>query len=727
MAVLETSAPIRPRASAARTGEFRFGPFILDTANGELRKFGIPQRLQGQPLRALSMLVEHAGDVVSREELRLHVWGDGTVVDFDHGLDVAINKVREVLGDTAGDPQYVETLARRGYRFIGRLEPLDVPGAVVTDAPTRQIADVKQRGLRPGRAATFSGWVLAAAGLAALAYLHYREPALKPAPIREITDSGRVFPGFPLQESLGQSATDGTRLFFSQIQNGRTSLSVTSVGGGETTVLPFPVPDAAPVLENISPDGSRLLVKNQMERETEVPIWILSAMGDRVQQVGELLAHDASWTPDGRRILYANGNDLLTTQEDGTDVRHFASVPGRAFWMRWSPDGSKLRFTLLQPLDHRMTLWEINSDGTHTHQIVLRQEESVSECCGSWTADGRYFVFQAMRGGRTDIWAMREGGLRGRWLPYTPFAVTDGPLAYRSPVPMPVGNSVIFLGVNQRTELLRLDSASRSFQPAPKLHSAQYVRYSRDGQWMAWLDAHGVLWRNRVDGSQQLQLSPTGMDVYMAEWSPDGTRLVLMAREPGKLWRIYTVARDSANLTPLLDETRNQADPSWAADGDIIFGRPPDVMAERAQPKMIYVWRAATRQVETMPGSESLFSPRTSPDGRYVAALKLGQRAVMLLDRRTGAWRTLATMPAADPIWSANGEWLYFHDFESKSQSIFRVRIADGQIENVAGVSELQSFEFADFRFVGLAPGDLPLLRARSTTGNLFQAELEGH
>jgi DNA-binding winged helix-turn-helix (wHTH) protein/Tol biopolymer transport system component len=710
------------------TSEFRFGPFVLDTASGELRKSGVTLRLQGQPLRVLSLLVERAGSVVSREELRIGVWGRGTVVDFDHGLDVAINKVREVLGDTASDPRYIETLSRRGYRFVGRLHGIADPPPLAPSLDLRQVAVADRALVRRSSLPLYVGWLVAAAVLAGAALAWLRQPPLKPVRIRQITDSGRVFPGLPLQESLGQTATDGTRLFFSQIANGRTVLSVASVGDGETATLPFPVQNAAPVLENISPDGARLLIKNQMARDTEGPIWITSAIGGRVQQVGDILAHDASWTADGKRILYANGNDLLTANEDGTDVRHFATVSGRAFWMRWSPDGSRLRFTLLRPLDHSTALWEMSADGSHAHPIAFQQDLGVIECCGNWTADGRYFVFQATHDRRTDIWATRESPLHSKWLPYVPFAVTDGPLAYRSPVPMPSGEGIIFLGLNQHSELLRYNADTRAFQPSSLLRSAQYVRYSRDGQWVAWLDANGTLWRNRADGTQQLQLSPTGLDVYMIEWSPDGHQLVLMARESGKLWRVYTVDGDSANLKALLPEDRNQADPSWAsADGDIVFGRPPDVMAERAQPKAIYLWHAGAHRVETIPGSEGLFSPRTSPDGRYIAALRLGQRALVLFDRSTGAWRTLAAQAAADPVWSADGQWVYFHDFESKSQPIVRVNVSNGHIENVAGVYDVQSLEFADFRFVGLAPGDVPLLRARTTVGNLYEAQIERH
>jgi cholera toxin transcriptional activator len=101
----------------------RFGVFELDLNTGELRKGGVKLRLQGQPVQVLTLLLERAGDVVTREELREKLWASDTFVDFDHSLNTAINKVREALGDSAASPRYVETLARRGYRFIAPVQP----------------------------------------------------------------------------------------------------------------------------------------------------------------------------------------------------------------------------------------------------------------------------------------------------------------------------------------------------------------------------------------------------------------------------------------------------------------------------------------------------------------------------------------------------------------------------------------------------------------------------
>ena len=113
----------------------RFGVFELDLSTGELRKGGVKLRLQGQPIQVLSLLLERAGDVVSREELREKLWASDTFVDFDHSLNTAINKVREALGDSASSPRYVETIARRGYRFIA---PVQAPAQVT---PANGIAE----------------------------------------------------------------------------------------------------------------------------------------------------------------------------------------------------------------------------------------------------------------------------------------------------------------------------------------------------------------------------------------------------------------------------------------------------------------------------------------------------------------------------------------------------------------------------------------------------------
>ena len=120
-------AKLRRVVMQNNTSIARFGVFELDGSTGELRKNGVRLRLQGQPLQVLVLLLQHAGEVVTRDELRQSLWASDTFVDFDHGLNTAINRVREVLGDSASSPRYVETLARRGYRFIAPVQNISRP------------------------------------------------------------------------------------------------------------------------------------------------------------------------------------------------------------------------------------------------------------------------------------------------------------------------------------------------------------------------------------------------------------------------------------------------------------------------------------------------------------------------------------------------------------------------------------------------------------------------
>ena len=125
-------------SSSVMNSRLAFGLFELDCQSGELWKAGFRVKLQSQPCKVLIALVEHAGQIVSRDDLQLRVWGRNTNVDFDHSLGTAINKIREALGDSAENPRFVETLARRGYRFIAPVHPVESPVTLVEPATLKE-------------------------------------------------------------------------------------------------------------------------------------------------------------------------------------------------------------------------------------------------------------------------------------------------------------------------------------------------------------------------------------------------------------------------------------------------------------------------------------------------------------------------------------------------------------------------------------------------------------
>ncbi|MGC2638850.1 MAG: winged helix-turn-helix domain-containing protein [Acidobacteriaceae bacterium] len=734
---------------------FRFGLFEADAEAGELRKSGIRIRLQAQPFRVLVCLLERPGEVVTREEIQQRLWGSDTIVDFDHSLGTAVNKLREALGDSAENPRFIETLARRGYRFIAPVNiaepsrtsaekitpPADLlPAAsAVHDSPIPAESAISppQRLPSPAprlpRRRPLARVVMLALGALVLVTVAFlagtRLPSsYTPAPhIAQITFSGRVGPGDPLFESFAGTATDGSRIYFSQIENGRAMLAQALIADGETDTLTLPDELAAPSLGDISPDGSRLLLRNHLATAPEQVLWVVSTTGGSARRIPGILAHDATWMSDGQRILYATGDDLFIARDNGTESHKFATLHGRAFWLRWSPDGSRLRFTLLNSETHTSALWEIAADGTGGRLLLPNWTSApAAECCGSWTDDGRYYVFQSAREGNSNIWAIPEhGGLFSR--PQPPIPITNGPLEYQAPITERGGRRTFFVGLDTQLELLRYDRAARIFVPyGPGLSSATRIEFSHDGEWVAWVRKDdGSLWRSRSDGSSRMQLTGRPMQVFMMYWSPDARQLVLMGRQPGKPWKIYTMDADGGHLQEVLNEDRSEADPDWSPDGKmLVFGRLPDLMAEASQPKVIYTVDLASHTMTKLPGSDGLFSPRWSANGKYIAALSIDQKKLMLYDVAAKTWRVLAEQNIADPAWSHDDSAIYFHDFAQADQPIYRVDIATDKVEQVADLHDLRSANVVDYRFAGLAPGDVPLVSARMSTANLYAADL---
>jgi Tol biopolymer transport system component/DNA-binding winged helix-turn-helix (wHTH) protein len=723
-----------------------FGLYEVDLQSGELWKAGFRIKLQGQPFKVLAMLLENPGHVVSREELQLRLWGRDTIVDFDHSLGTAINKIREALGDSAENPRFIETLSKRGYRFIAPVglassaegpstNKMAIPLVLAqpaaasasdsqlparfapTAAPTAPPASYRRK---PRPAIGFGIAALLLSGCFAGFFVGSSRTSTAPPHISQITHNGHLAPGADNMENLAAVATDGVHLFASTIESGRSVLSAVSLSGG--AVVPLGIPDevASPALGDISPDGSRLLLREHLSPESEQPLWVAPTIGGSALRVGNVLAHDATWMPDGKGILFANGNELYLTQLNSNTPQRYASLPGRGFWMRWEPNGSLLRLTVIDPLSHTLSLWQLSATDRKPQPILASFSNPSSECCGVWSADGKSYVFQSALGGNSDLWRLSGESTTN------PIRLTDGPLQFQSPVASRTGNRIFFLGTDARSELERVGPAGELIPEKGFLASAVRIDYSRDGKWVAFTDGNGQLWRARADGTERLQLTPDSLDVFLAHWSPDGTRLAVMAREPGKAWQIYLTGANGGELQPLLKESRNAADPSWSPDGQsLVFGRVNDAMGKENAARTLHILHLRNGQMDQVPGSDGLFSPRWSPDGRYIAALSLDQRQVRLYDVTAKIWTKLAVPSGADPVWSSDSHSLYLHASLDPAQPIERVSIPDGHVEEIVRLADSRENDAVDFVFGGLTQDNRPLVRARVFTGNFYSLDLD--
>jgi DNA-binding winged helix-turn-helix (wHTH) protein len=265
----------------------RFAEFAVDFEAGELHRNGAKVKLQGQPFEILALLLKRPGRVVTREELRRQLWPTDTFVDFEHGLNAAVNRLREALGDSAEEPRFIETVPRRGYRFIAplnngpatsiaTLSDVGLESATATLDPRLSAARLseKRQTERSGpRCAVLAGAVLLSAAL--LGYIFTR-PSSPPRVVRYLQLTS---------DTLGKSAayanelpsplvTDGSRLYFMEGPLGVARLAQVSTAGGDTVL--FPAPFRIRRVLDISPNRHELLVSTSGERlQAENPLMVL--------------------------------------------------------------------------------------------------------------------------------------------------------------------------------------------------------------------------------------------------------------------------------------------------------------------------------------------------------------------------------------------------------------------------------------------------------------------
>jgi len=541
---------------------------------------------------------------------------------------------------------------------------------------------------------------VAAAGTALVYWLVPPLPSPKVSGYAQITHDAR--PKFLM-------GTDGSRLYLQeQAQGFSFPIAQVSAAGGQ--VAPIPVSPPTLIVLNVSPDGSDLLVADRPGTVAEGPLSALPVLGGSPRRLADTAGHDGAWSPDGKKLVYAKGNDLHLAGGDGTESHRLASLSGRAWGTAWSPDGSLIRFAVLDPKTRVSSLWQVLADGTNLHPLLAGWRQSTrrsdisglsGECCGRWTPDGKYFVFDS--GGQ--LWALREKDSLLRKVSREPMQLTSGAINYGFPIPSKDGRKLFAVAGLVRGELVRYNGKSKAIEPFLSGISAQDMAFSKDGQWVAYVSyPEGTLWRSKADGSDRLQLSFPPLYAMLPRWSPDGKQLVFFNYQTGKPTRIYLVSADGGTPQAMMPGgPQSQADPTWSPDGNsVAFGGVFSALDG------IHILDLKTRQVSTLPGSDKLFSPRWSPDGRYMVGMPTDSLGLRLFDFKTEKWAVLSNTAAGYPGWSQDGKYVYFLQQEP-DVGVFRVGIRDRKVEQVVSVKGFQLTGYWGM-WLGLAPDDSPLL-----------------
>ena len=520
--------------------------------------------------------------------------------------------------------------------------------------------------------------------------------------------------------------TDGARIYFSEEKGGQFLLQQVSTAGGETA--PLTTPFASADIFDISPDHSALLITSEAGgTQTETPLYQLPIPAGSPRAVGNVRAHSATWTPDGQYIIFGNGSDLYQVRPDGSQSHKLLTLPGAAMDLRFSPDGAWIRFTLQDPENNTSELWQVTPAGKGLHRVLPEQWNQPSqECCGNWTRDGKYYFFESSRGNSHNIWALADTGSLLGARNHAPQQLTAGPLAFLFPIPGNDGKKLFVVGQQLRFELQRYDQNARHFLPYLSGISAGELDFSRDGKWLTFVNyPDHTLWRSKVDGSERTQLTYPPLQAHLPHWSPDGTQIAFMASQPGQPWKLYLISSQGGTPQPLTKERVNESDLTWMPDGkSLVFGHMPWLQYANASESGIELLDLQTGKISALPGSEGLFSPRVSPDGRYVAALTADSKKLMLYEFATRKWSPLAQATFAYNNWSHDSRYVYLEDY-SRGDDIVRVSVHGGPLQLLESVKDVPRGSDPWASWLGLGPDDAPLLMRDQSTQEIYALDVQ--
>lgn len=710
---------------------FRFDGVEVREREFCLIKSGETIPVEPKAFRVLLLLLRNPRRLLHKDELLQAVWGDTAVTE--NSLVRSIALLRRLLSDDIRNPRYIETVATVGYRFLASVEVLE---GAQSAAETAAEQTGQREAIGTGAGDENSDQSLVAAGkshrshwqivmataatlalsLICLAIWSSRPRLLVVTNTTQITNDGR-----PKIPDLAPR-TDGVHLYFVEGNILNTGIAQLSTAGGETTWIQTSLREIEDV-PDISSDHTKLLVLNGVGVGPNLPflLWIQPLPGGTPYRVGNITASSACFTPDGLHIVYGDKRVMKIANLDGTDPLPLADLPGLLSGPQFSPDGKLIRFWLTETggSANARSIWEMNSNGTNLHQLLPNWKEAPDQCCGNWSPDGDYYFFQARRGNDQAIWVLPERhSMFGLGRSHEPFRLASGPLRLGAPSPSIDGKRLFVLGQEPRVELFHLDPKSKRFDPYLGGLSGGPVDFSPDGKWIAYIAyPDQTLWRSRLDLSEKMQLTVPPVRAYEPRWSPDGSRIAFSDVQPNRPWSIKVLSAaggDSPKPIMPLTGDDSEADPTWTPDGkSIVFAKSA---ATGKGDWAIYRLNLDNGNLVKIPGSEGLFSPRLSPDGRFIAALKLGGKALMLFDQSTNQWSTGAESESFGfNEWSKDGKYVYMRAVHEGSAELVRMRVKDRATEDVLDLKDFPTLPDVFALWIGPTPdGGVLLMRDRS-------------
>ena len=667
-----------------------FGVFELDLRTGELRKSGVRVKLQEQPFRVLAMLLERPGEVVSRDELRNQLWAEETYVDFDHGLNTAVQRLRESLGDTAENPRFVQTLPRRGYRFLAPVNG-DASGRIETSSIPSVSSGLDVSGWRMMAVASLVGGALLLTIVFAFDIGGAREwlrgRTAKTVQVQRITD----FVG--VKESPAISP-DGKTVAFVAPVNGRKQIWIRLLAGGPPLQLTRDDTDHEHL--RWAPDSSSLIYFTPSpSKDGPGTICELSALGGVARKVASAVS-GGDVSHDGKRIatFQLRGSDvaLVTVSRDGRvlrEIKRFSDLYGYTT-PRWSPDDRWIAYVRGWGDVFDVVIQVIAAEGGEprdvAHGEMLRGF--------SWLPDGSRLVYSSSAGSTIlypPIFNLRVVGRIGgddRQLTFgevsyvEPDVVAGRLAASRVRIQSDIWSFPVSGSPQQNTkDALRITLQTGQAQtPSVSPDGTEFVYLSDSG-------GHGNLWVASTDGSKSRQITfehDPAVAIGVPIWSPRGDHIVFIVTQHGRTgeWVVSPDGRDLRQLVPA------GSGASWSTDGKWLY-----YQRERCIEKTLVNGGPAVQvRCQDSPAPESF-----SPDGAtlyYVNAVENASGGIEIWKAKpeNGPSELLARIPGSRLpfdgwVWqqtlSPDGNWLAAPVLDRGTTNLWLMSVHGGPMRQI--------------------------------------------
>jgi Tol biopolymer transport system component/DNA-binding winged helix-turn-helix (wHTH) protein len=574
----------------------RFGDFEADFRTRELRKQGVPVKLPRQSFQILQKLLERPGELVTRDELRQALWPGDTFVDFDHGVNNSVKRIRDALGDSPDAPRYIETLPRLGYRFVGSIDEAPVvPVPVVSSAAREEVARRARSRWR------FFLLVLALAlALAGIAGRWFIPRAKEPVPAVEIVPLTGVIG----KQNLASFSPDGIQVTFTLTDDSKLGNGLYTALVGGDTLLQL-TDDPRDCCSAWSPDGQAVAFSRNSEEE--FTIYTVSPLGGTPRKLyarsrrkfyyystnrGQLLA----WSPDGKLVAFSEANGegrsaitLLSLADHST--RHLTSPPVEHFDSQpaFSPDGKTMAFVRTSGPGAVDDLFQVPIEGGVPRRLTFDNREIYGP--PAWTEDGQDLIFSSARAGLQRLWRLPAAG-------GDPRSVAEASTNAYYPAISTKGHRLAYTRRTNASTIwqLTLNDRRHGQVKASVLIAAQgfasHPQFSPDGTKIAFesdRSGYGEIWVCNRDGSDPAQITSMAGQAGTPRWSPDSRSLAFDFR-PKEHSEIYVV--EVPGGTPRQITTvpgANNVVPSWSRDGQWVY------FASRGGGKDFQVWKVPIR------------------------------------------------------------------------------------------------------------------------------------